>query len=51
MVLNGRRVDLKQLNGGIEILRREAKKRDIEKLRLLFKKIVPEYALFKGLKV
>ena len=43
MVFNGRKVDLEQLNGGIETLRREAKKRDIEKLRLLFKKIVPEY--------
>ncbi|MBU8911495.1 MAG: polysaccharide biosynthesis protein, partial [Desulfobacterales bacterium] len=43
MVFNGRKVDLEQLNGGIEILRREAKKRDIETIKFLFKKIVPEY--------
>lgn len=43
MILNGRKVDLGQLNGGIEMLKKEAQKRDIETLSRLFKKIVPEY--------
>ena len=43
MIFNGRKVDLGQLNGGIKTLRKEAEKRDIENIRLQFKKIVPEY--------
>ena len=43
MIFNGRKVDLKQLNGEVETLRKEAEKRDIENIRLQFKKIVPEY--------
>ncbi len=43
MVFNGRKVDLEQLNGEIETLRREAEKRDVETIRQQFKKIVPEY--------
>jgi len=42
-VLTGTKVDLQQLNGGIERLRKEAEKRDIETIRQQFKKIVPEY--------
>lgn len=43
MVLNGSEVDLKVVNGKLDLLEKEAQNRNAHKIRQLFTEIIPEY--------